>query len=89
MRMKMPLKKKLLVSFIIIAIFILVSVSNVFSIQLTSTDTSANLLVVLFREGGTESSGTLNEDQELMYDQSRYAYTIDSINIHKIIEESE
>ena len=52
-------------------------------------DTSVNLTVVRPREGGEESSGTLDEAYVDAYDDNSYQYAIADTTVFKIVEEGD
>ena len=56
------------------------------AVPLSETDNTANFYGIRLREGGAESSGTLTEEQQLLYDTSRYKYDIGDNETFKIVE---
>ena len=60
-------------------------ISTVLAAVLTHEVTSAELEVIRIHKGGEESSKTLNETQESLYDTTPYGYRVGDTRIFKII----
>ena len=68
--------------------------STVLAAALTQEATTAELQVLIMREGGEESGNILNDKQKEIYDQAPYGYTIGDPNtngarVYKIIEKGD
>ena len=83
MKVKKVFKLFLLIGIIIITFLIIPSSE---AAPLSSDDSTANFYGVRLREGGAESSGTLSEEQQLLYDTNRYAYKVGDKETFKIVE---
>lgn len=82
------LKKKFLkIAFVMacIATLIMPYTSTVFAAALTSNDVTADLQILTYRQGGDEASGTLTDDQKLLYDVTPYGYKVGNTRVFKII----
>lgn len=82
------LKKKFLkIAFVMacIATLIMPYTSTVLAAALTSNDVTADLQILTYRQGGDEASGTLTDDQKLLYDTTPYGYKVGNTRVFKII----
>ena len=82
------LKKKIgKITFVLACIITLIMpyTSTVLAAALTKDDTTAELQVLIVREGGEEASGTLTEEQKEYYDVSPYGYSVGETKVYKII----
>ena len=59
--------------------------STVLAAALTQDATTAELQVLINREGGEEASGTLNDIQKEYYDIAPYGYRVGDTRVYKII----
>ncbi len=81
-------KKKISkIAFILACIITLIMpyTSTVLAATLTHEDTKVDLQVLSMHKGGEESSNTLTELQEQLYDKNPYGYTVGTTRVYKII----
>lgn len=80
-------KKFLKITFVMACILTLIMpyTSQVLAAALTSNDVTADLQIVTYRQGGPESSGTLTNEQNSLYDQTPYGYKVGDTRVFKII----
>ena len=84
------LKKRIIkIAFVLTCIITLIAPYSTVFATLTHEDTTARLQSVIMHEGGEEATGTLTEEQKLLYDTDPHGYTIGSTLICKIIEEGD
>ena len=79
---------KTVIAFLCIVTILMPYTTNVFG-AMTQEQTKAKLTVLMVREGGDESSGTLPNAYVEHYDETPYKYTIADTTVFKIVEEGD
>lgn len=77
---------KIVIAFTCIIAILMQYTGTLLAATMSYKDKTAKLRLSIFHEGGEESSGTLNELQQNIYDENPYLYFVGDTRVYKITE---